>query len=423
MIKKVLAVFLGLSLVSGSLAACSSKATEPDSSTAAGTAAADRSVSTAPEKVTLRFVHCDGQDNPNVAALIQDFQDKNPNITIDAAYMVNSELKKQMRIAMLSNTLPDLTVFDNPDFPAFASGGFLVNITDRMNAWGELDQFYPGPLNSVKYKGDIYGVPWYSNNIAMAYNQEMLDKAGVQPPKTWDELRAAAARLTGNGVYGMAIAAVKSEVGTFHYIPWLYSAGGSYDKLDSPESIKAMTFLADLVKDGYMSKEVINYDNGMCLKAFEGGKAAMAILGSWTVNSLKKDVPDLKYGFVPIPSDKTSVTCLGGYDVGITKDCKYVDQAFEFLKYIASKDGVNTYSFAVKNVPTRKDVLEMNPGWKDYPISLFVGQMPNAVTRVNPFWPDVSVNIQVALQEALLGDKTPEQALKDAQAKNADYWK
>ncbi len=421
MIKKVLAIFVGMSIALGSLTACSFKASEQKSTT--NTDPTKETVSASNEKVTLKFVHCEGQDNPDLAALIKNFQEKNPNITINATYMVNSELKKQMRIAMLSNSLPDITVFDNPDFSAFASGGFLVNITDRMNKWGEVDQFYPGPLNSVKYKGDIYGIPWFSNNIALAYNQEMLDKAGVQPPKTWDELRAAAAKLTGNGVYGLAIGAIKSEVGTFQYIPWLYSAGGTYDKLDSPESIKALTFLTNLVKDGYMSKEVANYDNWTCQKAFEGGKAAMAVLGSWTVESLKTDVPNMKYGFVPIPMDKSSVSCLGGYDVGITKDCKHIDQAFEFLKYIGGKDGEDAYAFATKALPSRKDVLESNSGWADYPISLFVEQMPNAVARVNPFWPDLSVNIQVAVQESLLGAKTPEQALKDAQAKNSDFWK
>lgn len=424
MIKKLLALLLCTSVVLGPLAACSSKTPGQNSST--GTNAPKQTASANKEKVTLKFVHCEGQDNPNLAALVKSFEEKNSNIKINATYMVNSELKKQMRIAMLSNSLPDLTVFDNPDFPAFASGGFLVNITDRMKDWGETDQFYPGPFESVKYGGEIYGIPWYSNNTALAYNQDMLDKAGVKPPKTWDEVREAAAKLTGNGVYGLAIAAAKAEVGTFSYIPWLYSAGGTYDKLDSPESINTMTFLADLIKDGYMSKEVTNYDNGMCIKAFAGGKAAMAVIGSWSLTSLPKDAPNMKYGFVPIPTadnNKTSSSCLGGYDIGITKDCKYVDQAFEFLKYVGSKEAGGNYAFASNYIPSRKDVIDTNPGWKEYPLSVFVNQMPNAVARVNAFWPDLSVNIQTALQEGLLGTKTPEQALKDAQAKNADYWK
>jgi multiple sugar transport system substrate-binding protein len=372
--------------------------------------------------VTLRFVHCEGNDKPALIALMKKFQDQNPNIKVNAQYVVNSELKKQMRIAMLSNTMPDLLVFDNPDFSSFAADGYLLDVTDRMAKWGEVDQFQPGPLSSVKYKGRIYGIPWYSNDLALIYNQDMLDKAGVKPPKTWDEVRAAAAKLTGNGVYGLAIAGVKSEVSTFQFIPWLYSAGGSYDKLDSPEAIKALTYLTELIQDKSMSKEVANFAHGDLIKAFEGGRAAMVIQGSWAVWTLKNDVPDLKYGVLPIPSDKTSVTVLGGYNVGISKDCKNVDAAFELLKFLGSKGPEAEYALGTTSIPTRKDA-ELSAEYKKYPLSVFVNQMPNAVARVNPFWPDLSLNIQVALQEALLGAKTPEQALKDAQAKNADYWK
>ncbi len=400
MAKKVLSVLLGVFIAVGSLAAA------PKTS----------------EVVTLKFVHCEGNDKPAFIKLIKEFQDSHPNIKISASYVVNSELKKQMRIAMLSNTMPDLLVFDNPDFSSFAADGYLADITDRMAKWGEVSQFQPGPLSSVKYKNKIFGIPWYSNNLALIYNQELLAKAGVKPPRTWEEVRSAAARLTGNGVYGMAIAAVKSEVGTFQYIPWLYSAGGSYEKLDSPEAIKALTFLTDLVKDKYMSKEVANYAHGDLLKAFEGGKAAMVIQGSWAVWSLKNDVPDMKWGVVPIPTDKTSVSVLGGYNVGISNDCKHVDEAFEFLKFLGGKKAEAEYALGVTCIPTRKDA-ELSEEYKQYPLNVFVNQMSDAVARVNPFWPDVSINIQVAIQEALLGAKTPEQALKDAQLKNADYWK
>jgi multiple sugar transport system substrate-binding protein len=375
-------------------------------------------------QTTLRFVNCEGNDNEVLKAVLADFEKKHPDIVINSQYMVNSQLKKQMEIAKLSNTLPDLTVFDNPDFASFAAAGYLVDLTDRMNAWGQLNEFQPGPLSTVQYKGRTYGIPWYSNDLALFYNKDMLDKAGVQPPKTWNDLQSAAKKLTRNGVYGLAIAAVKSEVGTFQFIPWLYSAGGSYDKLDSPAAVHALSFLAQLIRDGSMSKEVVNWAHGDLSKVFEGGQAAMVIEGSWEVWVLRRDTPNLNWGVAPIPTAQPggkSVTDLGGYDVGITTNAKNVDAAFTFLTYIGGKDAEGKYAMGVTSIPSRKDV-QLSQEYSQYPINVFVNLMPDAVARVNVHWPEVSANIQLAMQEALLGVKTPAAALKDAQAKNAQYW-
>lgn len=434
--KRILAGLLA-GMMCFSLTACSSSkgAAKPESAVNETASEAEQSVETEEEKGTetkeaaekpvsgkITFVHCEGNDKPGFIKLVDEFKAAYPDVELEASYMVNSELKKNMQINMLAGNLPDVLVFDSPDFATFAANGYFLDITEYMNEWGEIGNFYEGPLNSVTYDGKIYGLPWYSNNLAIYYNKEMLEKAGVEPPTTWEEVEAAAAKLTKGGVYGFGMALPKSEVATFQYIPWLYSAGGDMSDLSSAAATEALTFVSGLVEKGYMSKEVVNWAHGDLEKAFLGKKVAMIEFGSWGLSSLKS--AEFEWGVVPMPAKDAngkSITVIGGYDVGISKDCKNLDAALAFLKFIGSKEQGAAYAEAVGCIPVRGDVEEKT-FWEEEPMKIFADSMPNAVSRVNPFWPDLSANVQTAIQKAVTGEKTPTEALNEAHEKNAAYW-
>ncbi len=369
----------------------------------------------------ITFVHCEGNDKPGFIQLMEDFQEAYPNIEVEASYMVNSELKKNMQINMLAGTLPDVLVFDSPDFATFAANGYFLDITDYMEEWGELDNFYDGPLSSVTYEDKIYGLPWYSNNLAIYYNKDMLEAAGIEAPTTWDELKDVAAKLTKDGVYGFGMALPKSEVATFQYMPWLYNAGGEISDLSSDAAVEALTFISDMVNEGYMSKEVVNWAHGDLENAFLGEQVAMIEFGSWGVASLES--AEFEWGVVPMPvkEEQSPVTVLGGYNVGISKDCDNVEAALALLEFIGSSEHGAAYAEATGGIPVRSDVEDYS-FWESEPMKIFADQMEASVSRVNPFWPDLSASVQTAIQEAVTGDKTPEEALTEANEKNADYW-
>src|SRR2546429_7350331 len=125
-------------------------------------------------------------------------------------------------------TLAGLLLIDRLGKPTFSSSGLLVDLTDRIKAWGQIDQYFPGILQSSSWQGKNYGLPNNSNCLGLYYNADMLSQAGVQPPTTWDELRSAAKKLTKNGVYGFATAAAKTMEGTFEFLPFLREAGADW---------------------------------------------------------------------------------------------------------------------------------------------------------------------------------------------------
>ena len=216
--------------------------------------------------------------------MIKDYNESQSDIYIVPTYVSREELMKQYTIGAVSGDLPDIGMCDSPDMASYISLGVFADINDYLTSWSDLDQFYDGPLSSCKGSdGHLYGLPNNSNCLALLCNMDMLNAAGVEEaPTTWEELEEACEKVSDpdNGVYGLAISAVSNEEGTFQFIPWLYSAGGSVADIDSDASVKAFSYLADLQSKGYMSNEVVNWGQGDALNAWAAQKAAIVESGS-----------------------------------------------------------------------------------------------------------------------------------------------
>lgn len=349
--------------------------------------------------------------------LIADYEAKT-GTKIAAEFIPFGDYKKQLSVAVAAGSLPDIIMIDNPDHAAFTSMGIFEDITDKMNSWDGKDKYFEGPMKSTMLDGKCYGIPFTSNCLALFYNKKMLADAGVEVPTTWDELRVAAKALTKDGVYGMAVGSPKNEEATFNFLPWMLSANGSYEKVNSPEVIKAATMWSDLIKDGSMSKETPMWGQGDAQKQFASEKVAMFQGGPWMVAQIQQDNPDLEFGVATVPIDQKEASVLGGENLGIVAGSKKVDEAWEFLKYIGDFDVMSKFIGQTGYFPPRSDVADQKE-WTEDPIkAVFAEQMKSAMPRgPHPKWPEISEAIYTALQEIEVGQSTPEDALNAAQTK------
>lgn len=343
---------------------------------------------------------------------------KEKGIKIQAEYIPFGDYKKQLSVAIGAGTLPDIIMIDNPDHAQFAKMGIFADITDKMNSWEGKDMYFKGPMLSTMVDGKNYGLPFTSNNLALFYNKKMLKQEGVEVPKTWVELKNAAKKLTKNGIFGMAVGSPKNEEATFQFLPWMISAGGSYDKLNSEGTIKAATFWRDLISEGLMSKETPTWGQGDAQKQFSAEKVAMFIGGPWMVSQIKEDNPNIEFGVAMMPIDKVNASVLGGENLGITSNSKDIDLAWDLLKYIGDYNTVKEFIGQTGYFPPRSDVAK-EPEWTTDPIKkVFAEQMQYALPRgPHPKWPEISEAIYTALQEIEVGTATPEEALNNAQMK------
>ena len=362
----------------------------------------------------LRFVgYYEGPVRMEIEKLVADFNRTQSDIVVTYEYVPFHNLKRQLLIADTLHELPDITIIDNPDNAAFAKKAIFADITDLVKQWSGYGNFFPGPWNSTFYKGRQYGIPFTSNCLALFYNKAILDKYGISVPKTWEELRSAARKLSDGNHYGIVISAVNTEEGTFQFLPWYLSAEGEMTKINSESGIRALKFLRALITDGSMSPEVVSWTMGDIQKQFSAGKAAMMINGPWIFSSIERDSPELKYGVSKVPKDRHFASVLGGENIAII-DNDHIDESWTFLQYLVSRETMSRYVLATGYLPPRKDVISLNERWSDNPImSVFLEQMKYASPRgPHPRWPELSNLLSNTYQEVLSGFNTPTKAME-----------
>lgn len=336
-------------------------------------------------------------------------------------YVSRDDLMKQYTIGAVSGELPDVGMVDSPDMASFIALGVFEDITDELEEWGELDQFYPGPLSScMDADGRIYGLPNNSNSLALACNMDLLNAAGYsEPPATWEEFAEIAAATTNpdDSVYGFAMSALSSEEGTFQFIPWLYSAGGSVDRLSSEESVKALSFLADLVKNGYMSKEIVNWKQADAYQAFLAQKAAMFEAGTWHIPFFDEDINgSFNYKVALLPKDKEYSSVIGGENFGVCAGTENREACIDFMEYLQSREVNASWCSLAGKLPTRKDALDLNDAWTtDERYAVFNEALNYAVARgPHESWPTISEAIYSAEQSVILGQTDAQTAFQNA---------
>lgn len=366
----------------------------------------------------LMWSYMVGEQGKALNQIVQEYNEKQDNYKVEIEYVPFGDMKKKYSMGMVADVLPDIGIIDNPDMAAFASLGLFADITSKVNAWGETDKYFDGPLKSAMLENKYYGLPLTSNCLAMYYNKSIFEELNLEVPTTWDELIEVGEKIKSSNLYPLAISAVKTEEGVFQYLPWYLSTGATVEKADSKESIKALEFFEEMLDKGIISPEVISWTQSDVYRQFSSGKAAMMINGPWNIVGLTKDSPDLDFGIALVPRDKQFASVLGGENFGIIKSGN-VDGAWDFLQYYSSKEVMNKFISQTGYFPPRKDVANENKIWTEDPIlKVFMDQMKYAAPRgPSAKWPQISAALAEGLQKGLSDNFSAEEAMKDAQIK------
>ena len=210
-----------------------------------------------------------------------------------------------------TKSLPDVLMVNNPDLPQFASTGALAPLSDLGV---DTSAYLPSVLDTGRYEDELYGLAPNVNTLVLYYNKTLLQEAGLGVPTTWAELEDAAAKLTTPDRYGFAYSAAAGTEGTWTFVPFLWSNGGSQLELTAPAAQEALSFYTGLAAKGYVSKSVVNWTQADVKDQFAAGKAAMMINGPWQIPSLKETAGlDWASTTIPVPqTGDTPVAPLGG---------------------------------------------------------------------------------------------------------------
>ncbi|WP_329029490.1 MULTISPECIES: sugar ABC transporter substrate-binding protein [unclassified Streptomyces] len=325
-------------------------------------------------------------------------------------------MTKALRMAS-SKSLPDVLQLDASEMPTFAEAGGLIPLKDLGLTTKDIPE---GIVNFGSYEGTYYGAARTVNTLALFYNKDTLDKAGLKVPTTWAEMRETAKKLTHSRQYGLALSAGGAEDGVFQFTPFMWSNGGDEKKLDSPEVAGALDYWKSLLKDGSLSKSTVNWTQADVNDQFMAGNAAMMINGPWQVETLNSK-KGLNWGIAEIPVPKAgddSVGPLGGgvLTVPNTGDEKREKMSAKIIGCMSGEQEQITYALNSWMVPANaKAAAEWRT--KVPELDALADQVATARSRTAELgarWSSVSLALQSAFQSALTGESS-EAALERAQ--------
>ncbi|MEV6836956.1 extracellular solute-binding protein [Streptomyces sp. NPDC051133] len=343
---------------------------------------------------------------------------RSAGVTVEQRSVPGSSLVPTVLREASSRTLPDLLMLDNPDLQQIARTGALTPL-DRYGV--DSGGYTPGILSAGTYRGKVYGLAPTVSTTALFYNKDMLAEAGVTVPRSWDELKTAAAALTRPGRHGMAVDANATFEGAWQFLPFLWSNGGDERHLDSPQAAQALRLWVDLVKSGSMSASVLNWNQADVHDQFAAGRTAMMVNGPWRISALNEE-KNLHWGVAPLPvrqPGQTLVTPLGG-EVWTVPQNASPDRQRKAARVLAClNDSAHMLAEARQNftVPSRTTVASRYA--EEVPsMAAFVRSTQRARARTGRLgaeWPRTATALYTAVQAALTGESTPQEALSVAQ--------
>lgn len=336
--------------------------------------------------------------------LVAEFNHSQDEYEISWEYVPMTDFTKKLAMAYTEESLPDIALLDNPNMTACIQMGMCEQITDFLKEIDAEKYYYPSTLETVTYENEGYGLPAVCNNLALIYNKQMLQEAGIAPPETWEELKKDAELLTTDTTKGFLISAKEGEQGAFQLLPWILSTGEPLDSIGGEGTEKAFSYLNNLMVNGYMTPNCVNLSQTDVARAFINGDTAMMQNGPWVLSML--DESGIEYGISKLPKDEKNCVIVGGEDFTIMKG-KNLEGAESFLEYYNQDEIMSRFCKMTSVLPTKKDIAD----YDTEKMEIFKQQMDNAVVRSSiPHWMNFSDAIPKAFYEMVSGQKDPVKA-------------
>jgi multiple sugar transport system substrate-binding protein len=346
MLKKVFTLSLSVLLLLF-ITACS---TGGDKESTEGSATSGESGSQATESkgepVELNMLFWDSNQEPGLIAMADGFMAKNPEFKINVQTIPWAEYWTKLQAASMGGDMPDIVVMHPDEVENYAQGGKLMDLSGMFekSEITSLSKFPQYVVEDFLVDGKYYGVPKDIGTVALVYNKDLFDKAGLAYPDdswTWEDTLNAAAKITdkANGVYGLA---APNEGQNYYWnLIWqnggdLFAEDGKTSTFDSPEVIEAMNYAVSFIKKGY-SPTAADFANLKTHEYFKSGKLGMIFAGSWKMNEYLA-IEGLNFDVAQLPQGKERAAICSGMAFSVAASSKNPDAAMKFVEYLGSEE-------------------------------------------------------------------------------------
>ncbi len=368
--------------------------------------------------------------------VVDDYNKSQNEIFVDLLSLTGNDTKTL--ISSSAGIPPEISLLSASQIPQFADNGAIDILDDdcKANGWNE-QKYVPGYWNVIQYNGHTMALPATPATVALHVNTDILASAGYsKAPETIEDMDEMVNKIT--KVEGGKVTMAGFMPGEPGWWSWCWGPyfGGSLwngkDKITmfTPENVRALTWIQSYAKRfGPLPLQSFKSGFGTFASpqnAFLDGKVAMEIQGVWMNNFIQKYNPKLKWDAVafPYPKDRPDLkghTIIDQDIFVVVHGCKHREEAIKFLKYMQSTGPMEKLCLGQKkSSPLRDKTPEFWAKHENPRIKLFddMAYQPNAfATPKTAIWAEMQAEINTMMDEVQLMNVTPEQALKNVDAR------
>lgn len=386
-------------------------------------------------ELTMYFpVSVGGGPDALIDALCEEYHKENPNVKVTPVYAGSyADTRTKVQAAIKGGNTPDLAIMFSIDLYSLLSMDAIADIdsfctTDADKEW--LNGFYDGFMMNSRDGEMTYGIPWQRSTIVLYYNKDAFEAAGLdpeQPPKTWDELKEDAKKLTitENGQttqYGI-------QIPSDGYAYWmlqtfcveqngfnLMNETGTETYYDDERTAKGLEFWKSLADDGSMPEGIVAW--ATTPSDFLEGKTAMMYHTTGNLTNVKNNA-NFNFGVAMLPANESYGSPTGGGNFYIFKGVSKERQqaAFDFIKWMTDDERVAQWSIDTGYVATRPsayDTERMQEYAKEFPYCLVArDQLEYGYAELSTY---NQAEVQKAIDDAISYVMTDQQDVESALA-------
>lgn len=292
-----------------------------------------------------------------ITAAAAAFEKLHPDTKVNSVYVPYDQLDAKLIAAAAVKQGPDVVLFNGGDSSTLAAAGTLAPLDKYWAAYKDKAQF-PDSTHHF-YENKLYAVQGVVDLVALWYNKDLMTKLGISaPPTTIAELNADMAKAKAAGYQGITMTGLPNDQSEWQAYPWLTQAGFSYAHPTAASLEKAFSTVQGFVNNGYLSKEVVTWDQTLPFQQFETGNVLFAENGDWQAGTAKANAK-FEYGVAPLPLGTAGKLYLGGTGNAVGAFSKAPQLAWEYIEDgTLSKSGEVSALQNIGSIPARLDMVK-----------------------------------------------------------------
>lgn len=360
------------------------------------------------------------------------FNEAHDDVQIDANMEPREEKYRGVISQISAGNPPEALGMDVIYLPRFVQLGALADLGDFYNGLEYTDDFFePLQEDFIRWDDTVYGIPFWIDCSVFLYNKSHYEEAGLDPespPTTFQEFIDACAALDDAGYTPLSNTLAITGLEVFFFMPHVWAGGGQLFNDDMTESlideqpaVDALEFFVELQEEGYTTDQTSA--ESFTYPEFNAEEASMAYTGAGIGNVRQNNeelYENMGVSMFPKPEGGTQSSFLGGNTLVIPEQVRQDSEKFEaaktFARWVNSEEGMSTTVEQMGYLPARESgfeldfVQERSDIYDTFEQALTQGHAPPMHTGTL----DMQEPLNNAIQRALLGQQSPEEALSEA---------